>query len=268
MIRRIATDRENRYAVTASDDKTAPRLVIAGWPVLGRAARADRRRQYGQAVRCRDDAGRQHGGARRVDERPRSPGHILVRSDLGHAAAAPLRATQRGRPPGLILERPLPRRGIEGIQRHPRLRCRPRIRAAEERSGLWEQLRLGGFRPAGPVRHDLGRRLYSPLRDRKHDKPIAKVKGRGGEHPFAAILAGRATRVVDTTKVPPSIWFPVAIFVLKALDTSGIAENEISSTGWSNDGRYLFACGKGVRSGAGRRAGPAGTLISRPPMTR
>lgn len=47
MIRRIATDRENRYAVTASDDKTARVWSLPDGRLLGRAARADRRRQYG-----------------------------------------------------------------------------------------------------------------------------------------------------------------------------------------------------------------------------
>lgn len=81
----------------------------------------------------------------------------------------------------------------------------------------------------------------------KYDKPIAKVKGRGGKHPFAAVFSPDGQRVVVGYDESPAVDLVSGrdLSFLKALDTSGIAENEISSTGWSNDGRYLFACGKG-----------------------
>jgi hypothetical protein len=62
---RIATDRENRYAVTASEDKTArvwslpdSRLLTVLRVPLGEGA-------LGKLLRRRDDARRQHGSARR-----------------------------------------------------------------------------------------------------------------------------------------------------------------------------------------------------------
>ena len=107
-----------------------------------------------------------------------------------------------------------------------------------------------------------------------YDKSVAKAKGPGGSRPFSAQFSPNGDRIAvgyeDSTAVDLLSGNDLAF--VQATDTSGVSGRNISSVGWSADGRYLFAGGQGNLSSenknwsvAGRMAVTAGTPISRLP---
>jgi WD40 repeat protein len=243
---RIATDRENRYAVTASYDKTARvwsladnRLVtvlrvpigggemgrlyaVAMTPDSGTVALGGWTKPVGTDVYLFDRA----SGAiqRRLSGLPNVINHLAYSVD-GHLLVAAL-----GLSNGIRVYNAS--RGYEPLPSDKN--CGDQSYCADfDRQGRLVTTSYDGFI-----------RLYGAGR---YDAPIAKVKGGGGSRPFSAAFSPDGQRVAvgyaDSTAV--DLLSGKDLSFIQAADTSGVAGPSIFITGWSADGRYLFAGGTG-----------------------
>lgn len=247
-INRIATDRENRYAVTASDDKTARvwslpdgqllkilrvpigdgalgklwavamtpdgnTVALGGWT----SASASERSIY-----LFDRA----SGAiqRRLSGLPGFANHLAYSADGGLLVAA--------------------LGGSNGIRVYDASRGYEPLPSDKDygAESYWAE-----FVPDGrlvTVSYDGRIRLYAAAR---YDAPIVKVKGCGGSQPFSAVFSPDGRRVAvgyyDSTAV--DLFSGHDLSFLQAADTVGVAGQSMNAVGWSADGRYLAAGGLG-----------------------
>jgi WD40 repeat protein len=86
-------------------------------------------------------------------------------------------------------------------------------------------------------------RLYAPGH---YDVPLKKVKNGLISKPYSAVFSQDGTRVAvgDDEKASVVVLSGSDLSELYAPDVSGIADGSVSSVGWSEDGRFLFAGGK------------------------
>ncbi len=246
---RIATDRDNRFAVTASDDKTARIWSLPDGQLL-KVLRVpidsgDMGKLY--AVAMTPDGGtialggwtgipgkNDHSiylidpasGAigQRLSGLPNVVDHLAYSKDGGLLAAAlggsnGIRVYDAGR-----AYEPLPSDADYGDRSYW---------ADFDRDGRLVTACYDGFV-----------RLYAAGR---YEEPISKVKGRGGKRPFSAVFSPDGERIAVGYDDGAAVDLLRAddLSFLQAADTSGVGGPNIFVTGWSNDSRYLFAGGRG-----------------------
>jgi WD40 repeat protein len=247
-IRRIATDHENRYAVTASYDKTARVWSLAENRLLAllRVPIGDGNMGRLEAVAVTPDGGtvalggwtgaaagqdniylldRASGAIRqRLSELPNVIFHLAYSSDGGLLVAT------LGGSNGIRLYY-----ATHGYQALP-------SDTTYGDDSYWAD--FDRQRRLVTASYDGFIRLYAAGR---YDVPIVKVKGRGGSRPFSAIFSPDGQRIAvgydDSTAV--DLLSGKDLKFLQAADTRGVAGPNLIITGWSADGRYLFAGGRG-----------------------
>jgi WD40 repeat protein len=245
---RIATERENHYAVTASDDKTARVWSLADNRLLTVLRvpidYGNMGRLYAAAM-TPDGGTVALGGFTGVDGSSDYPIYLFDR------ASGALQRRISGLPAtvkhlayssdGRLLVATFDSNGIRvyDVARGYELLASDHAYGDEsywadfDRQGRLVTTSYDGFI-----------RLYAAG---KYDKPIAKVKGRGGKQPYSAVFSPDGQRVAvgyeDGTAVDLLSGKDLAF--ARAADTSGVEGESRQSTGWSADGRYLFAGGRG-----------------------
>lgn len=87
-------------------------------------------------------------------------------------------------------------------------------------------------------------RLYASGR---YDLPISKVKPSQIRRPYSAVFSpdGRQISVGDFDSTNIVVLSGKDLATIRTVDTAGVSEPDIFTTGWSIDGRYLFAGGRG-----------------------
>ena len=248
MIRRIATDRENRYAVTASDDKTARVWSLTDGQLLTvlRVPVGDGNMGKLYAVAMTPDgatvavsgwtskSGLQENiylfdrasGAmqRRLSGLPNPVNHLAYSADGG------LLVTALGGSNGIRVYDA--NRGYEMLPSDPDYGG-DSYWADFDRQGRLVTTSWDGFI-----------RLYAAG---LYDAPVVKVKGPSGSRPFSAVFSPDGQRIAvgydDSTVVDLLSGQDLAF--IQAADTSGVAGPNICNTGWSADGSHLFAGGSG-----------------------
>jgi hypothetical protein len=261
---RIATDRENRYAVTASLDKTARIWSLPDGKLLNvlRVPIGDGDMGKLYAVAMTPDGGTVALGGwtsasgtqtniyifdrasgmmqRRLSGLPNVVNHLTYSSD-GQLLVAALW-------------------GANGIRVYDASRGYQPLPGDTTYGNLSLWADFDRQRRLVTTSDDGFIRLYAAG---KYDSPIAKVKGSGGKDPFAAVFSPDGTRVAvgytDSTAV--DLLSGESLAFLRAAATSGVAGPDLLMTGWSVDGRYLFAGGRGndakVRRWGNRGSGPS-----------
>jgi WD40 repeat protein len=243
----IATDRENRYAVTASEDKTARvwslpdgrLLTVLRVPIGG----GNMGRLY--AVAMTPDGGTVALGG----WTSRSGNHNIYLFDR---ASGTLQRRLSGLP-----------NVVNQLAYSPDGRLLAAALAGTNGIRLYDV--DGGYGPL-PADSDYGDVCYWADFDQQgrlvttswdgfirlyvagcYDKPIAKVKGHGGSRPFSAVFSPDGNRIAvgydDSTAV--ELLSGKDLVFVRAADTEGISGLDLSKTGWSGAGRYLFAGGRG-----------------------
>jgi len=267
-INRIATDRENRYAVTASDDKTARvwsledgrLLTVLRVPIgeghMGKLSAVAMTPDGGTVALGGWTGARENqeniylfdpaSGAlqRRISGLPDVVIHLdystdgrLLTAALGGANGIRVYDVAHG-------YKPLPSDTVYG--------------EASSWADFDQQDRLVTTSSDGFIR------LYAAG---QYDSPIAKVKARGVRDPFAAVFSpdGQRVAVGDQERKAVAVLSGKDLAFIQAPDTSGVTHPDMAITGWSADGRYLFAGGWGNEFKGGVRRwenGGAGQYIN------
>jgi WD40 repeat protein len=245
---RMATDRENRYAVTASDDKTA-----RVWSLSDNHLLTVLRVPVGKDV---------EGSLRAVAMTPDGTTLALggwtgmAGGDHNIYISDPISGDLKRRLPGLPYVVYHLAYSLDG---------RLLVAALASKGGIRVYDASQGYNPV-PSDADYGDYCYWLDFDRhgrlvtasydgfirlyaagRYDTPIAKVKGRSGKDPFSVVFSPDGQRIAvgydDSTGI--DLLSGKDLEFLQAADTHGVAGPEISSTAWSSDGRYLFAGGAG-----------------------
>ena len=253
-IRRIATDRENRYAVTASNDKTARVWLLPDGRLatLLRVPIGDGNMGNLNAVAMTPDGATValggwtsvSGTRENIYLFDRASGTLLRRlSGLPNVVIHLAYSAD-----GSVLAATLGSNGIRVYNTRGAYEQLPSD-AAYGADSYWAD-----FDPQGRLvttSFDGFVRLYAAGR---YDVPLAKVKGRGGGRPYSAVFSPDSERVAvgynDSTAVDVLSGRDLAF--LNAADTSGVSAVSLHVTGWSADGRNLFAGGVGNQVGIRR----------------
>src|SRR6516164_3109145 len=244
-IRRIATDRENRYAVTASNDKTARVWLLPDGRLatLLRVPIGDGNMGNLNAVAMTPDGATValggwtsvSGTRENIYLFDRASGTLLRRlSGLPNVVIHLAYSAD-----GSVLAATLGSNGIRVYNTRGAYEQLPSD-AAYGADSYWAD-----FDPQGRLvttSFDGFVRLYAAGR---YDVPLAKVKGRGGGRPYSAVFSPDSERVAvgynDSTAVDLLSGRDLAF--LNAADTSGVNARSLHATGWSVDGSYLLAAG-------------------------
>jgi WD40 repeat protein len=245
---RIATDRENRYAVTASDDKTARIWSLADGRLLNvlRVPVGDGNMGRLYAVAMTPDGGtvalggrtgvsgteeniyvfdRASGAMRaRLSGLPKAVMHLAFSAD-GHTLAAAL-----GDPNGI--------RVYDVVGGYELLPSDTAYGGTAYWADFDREGRLVTTSDDGFIR------VYAPGR---YDAPVAKARGRGGDRPFSALFSPNGQRVAVgyDDRIAVDLLSSQDLTFIQAADTSDVTGPNVFITGWSADGRYLFAGGRG-----------------------
>jgi WD40 repeat protein len=244
-ISQIATDQQNRYAVTASDDKTARVWSLADNRLLAvlRVPVGDGNMGKLFAVAMTPDGvtvalggwtsasgnheiiylfDRASGALQRRLFSPSTVNYLAFSADGGLLAAA------------------LSSNGIRVYDAARRYELLPSDKDYAD-SSYWadfdRQGRLVTSSEDGFIR------LYAAGR---YDAPVAKVEGRGGKLPFSAVFSPDRQRVAVgyRDRMAVDLLSGKDLSLIKSVDTTGVSGPDLSSTGWSADGSYLFAGGR------------------------
>ena len=240
---RIATDRENRYAVTASSDKTARVWSLPD----GRLAAVLRvpidNENMGKlfAVAMTPDgstvalsgwtggSGTQENiylfdrvsGAlqRRISGLPNVINHLAYSAD------------------GRLLIAALGSNGIRVYDASQGYKLLPSDTAYSDRSNWADFDRQGRLVTTSD---DGFIRLYAA---RNYNSPIAKVKARGINDPYSAVFSPDSERIAvgDYNSTAIDLLSGKDLGLTRTVDTSGVVSKYTSGIGWSADARYLFA---------------------------
>jgi WD40 repeat protein len=245
-INMIATDRENRYAVTASHDKTARvwsltdnRLLAVLRVPIGEGHMG---KLYAVAM-TPDGATVALGGWSGLTGKEKN---IYL---FGRASGA-LQQRISGLPDvvqhlayskdGALLVAGLGASGIRVYDVNQGYRSLPSDTAYGD-DAYWAD--FDGQSRLVTTSYDGFIRLYGAGR---YDTPIAKVKGRGGDRPYSAVFSPSGERVAvgysDSTAV--DLLSGKDLGFAQAADTTGVSGPSLHETGWSADGRHLFAGGR------------------------
>jgi WD40 repeat protein len=245
-IDRIATDRENRYAITASMDKTARVWSLPdGRPltVLRVPIGEGHMGELYAAAMTPDGSAVALGGWTAI---PGQSNHWIYLFDR---ASGTTRRRVSGLPnqvnhlaysaDGNVLVAALGSKGIRvyhaGCEYEP-LPSDTAYGGASNWADFDRQRRLVTTSDDGFIR------LYAPGR---YDAPTAKAKGRRGSRPFSAVFSPDGQRVAigyaDSTAVDLLSGRDLAF--VQAADTGCVSGRDLAVVNWSADGRYLFAGG-------------------------
>jgi WD40 repeat protein len=261
---RIATDRENRYAVTASDDKTARVWSLADGRLLTvlRVPIGDGEKGSLRAVAMTPDGATvtlggwtgMVGGQHNIYVIDRASGALQSRLPGLPFVVYHLAYSLDGR----LLVAALASKG--GIRVYDASHGYEPLPSDAAYGDYCYWLDFDGQGRLVTTSYDGFVRLYAAGR---YDTSIAKVKGRGGNRPYSAVFSPDGQRVAvgydDSTAVDLLSGQDLAF--IQAVDTSGVAGQNIFITGWSADGGYLFAGGVAAagKGGQVRRWENAGT---------
>jgi WD40 repeat protein len=248
MVNRIATDRENRYAVTASDDKTARVWSLPDGRLLTvlRVPIGEGNMGKLYAVAISPDGGtvalggwtsvtglqediylldRASGALeRRISGLPSGVDHLAYSAD-GHFLAAALW-------------------GSNGIRVYAASGGYEQLPSDTEYSDSSYWADFDGQGRLVTTSFDGFIRLYAAG---KYDKPIAKVKGHGDAKPFSVAFSpdGELVAVGYNDSTAVDLLSGKDLAFVQGADTSGVTSPNIFITAWSADGRYLVAGGMG-----------------------
>jgi hypothetical protein len=247
-INRIATDRENRYLVTASEDKTArvwslPHgrfLTVLRVPI----GEGDMGKLY--AVAMTPDGATVAVGGWTSDSGTDENIYVFDR------ASGALQRRISGLPTRVLHLA----HSVDGSLFVAALRGSNGIRVFDASNG-YQPLPSDAAYGDSSYSADFNRqsrlvttsddgfiRLYAAGR---YNSPMAKVKERGGKNPSSAVFSPDDQNVAVSygNRTAVDLLSAKDLAFLRAVDTRGVAGPEISTTAWSADGRYLFAGGEG-----------------------